>query len=86
MLRRLFAGHGQALPNNLNVPPVALVDTTVEYRVRVRMPQAVTGAQQRFVRGYCWVPVPIVITTGALIVVVAGMDWATTMQYLQPLL
>ena len=85
MLLRLLVGQGQVLPSSLKVPPVALVETTVEYRVLVRMPQAVTWAQQRLVSGYCSVPVPMVITTGALIVAVAGMAWATTMQYLHPL-
>ena len=42
-----MVGHGQAPPSSLNVPPVPLVDTTVEYRVRVRMAQAVSWAQQR---------------------------------------
>lgn len=78
MLVKLLDGQGQALPKSLNVPPVALVDTTVEYLVLVRMPQAVTGAQQRLVRGYWAVPVPMVTTTGALMVVVSGMAWATT--------
>ena len=60
--------------------------TQTEERVRVRMPQAVTCAQLRLVRGYSSVPVPIVMYTGALMVVVAGMDWATTIQYFPPLL
>ena len=34
MLRRLLVGQGQVLPKSLKVPPVALVETTVEYRVR----------------------------------------------------
>lgn len=85
MLLRLLVGQGQALPSSLKVPPVALVETTVEYRVLVRMPQAVTWAQQRLVSGYCSVPDPMVTTTGALMVVAAGIAWATTMQYLQPL-
>ena len=41
--------------------------------VRVRMPQAVTWAQQRLVSEYCCVPVPMVTTTGALMVAVAGI-------------
>ena len=81
---RLFVGHGQAFPNSLKVPPVALVETTVEYLVRVRMPQAVTWAQQRLVRGYCSVPVPMVTTTGAFMVVAAGMAWAMIIQYFHP--
>lgn len=84
MLGRLFVGHGQALPKSLNVPPVPLVETTVEYRVLVRMAQAVSCAQQRLVSGYSSVPVPIVTTTGALMVVASGMDCATTMQYFSP--
>ena len=51
ILVRELSGQGQVLPSNLKVPPVPLVATTAEYRVRVRMPQAVTGAQQRLVRG-----------------------------------
>ena len=42
MLLRLLVGQGQVLPSSLKVPPVALVETTVEYRVLVRIPQAVT--------------------------------------------
>ncbi len=73
------------MPSKRNVPPVALVETTAEYRVRVRMPHAVTWAQQRLVSGYCSVPVPMVMTTGALMVAAAGIAWAITMQYLHPL-
>lgn len=73
MLVRLLDGQGQAFPSSLKAPPVALVETTVEYLVLVRIAQAVTWAQQRFVRGYCSVPAPIVMTTGALIVVAAGI-------------
>lgn len=68
----------------MNVPPVALVDTTVLYLVRVRIPQAVACEQLHLVSGYCCVPVPMVMTTGALMVVAAGIACATTMQYLQP--
>ena len=61
-------------PSKRNVPPVAVVTTTAEYLVRVRMPQAVTCAQLHLVSGYWAVPVPMVTTTGALMVAVSGMD------------
>ena len=82
-VKALF-GEQQGRPSSLNVPLVALLDTTVEYFVLVRMAHAVTCAQHRFVRGYSSVPSPMVITTGATMVVSAGMVWATTMQYLHP--
>jgi hypothetical protein len=68
-----------------NVAPVEFVTTTVLYFVRVRTPHAVTCAQQRFVSGNCVAPVPMVNTTGALIVAVAGMVCANTIQYFSPL-
>jgi hypothetical protein len=73
MAVRLLLGAQLPFPSILNVPPVALVETTVEYLVRVRRLAAVTCAQQRFVRGYSSVPVPIVITTGAVMVVASGI-------------
>ena len=86
MLVRLLLGAQQGLPSIRNEPPVADVETQVEYRVRVRMPQAVTCAQLRLVSGYSVVPVPMVMYTGALIVAVSGIACATTMQYFSPLL
>lgn len=84
MLVSVLFGAQQGVPSSRKAPPVALVETTVLYRVRVLMPQAVTCAQLRLVSGYCAVPVPMVTTTGALIVVVAGIVCATTMQYFSP--
>ena len=84
MLVNALFGAQHGLPSNRNAPPVALVKTAVAYRVRVLMPQAVTCAQLRLVSGYCAVPVPMVITTGALMVVAAGIVCATTMQYFSP--
>nr|DAF77905.1 MAG TPA: hypothetical protein [Caudoviricetes sp.] len=81
MLVRLLLGAQQGLPSIRNEPPVADVETQAEYRVRVRMPQAVTCAQLRLVSGYSVVPVPMVMYTGALIVAVSGIACATTMQY-----
>ena len=66
-------GAQQGLPSILNVPPVALVETIVEYFVLVRMAHAVTCAQHLFTRGYVSVPVPMVMTTGAVMVVAAGI-------------
>lgn len=62
-----------SLPRSLKEPPATLVRTTVEYLVLVFIEQAKTGVQSQFSSGYSVVPVPIVITTGALIVVSAGM-------------
>ena len=84
MLVRSLLGMQHGLPNILKVPPVALVTTQVLYRVRVRMPQAVTGRQQEVVSGYRSVPDPMENTTGALIVADVGNACAITMQYLQP--
>jgi len=64
--------HGN-LPSSLNTPVVALVLTTVEYLVLVLIEQAVTGLQLQLTRLYSVVPSPMVITTGAVIVVSAGM-------------
>ena len=61
------------------------VRTTVEYLVLVLIEQASTGVQSQFNKGYSVVPSPIVITTGALMVVSTGIVCATTIQYLQPL-
>jgi hypothetical protein len=74
-----------SLPSSLKTPVVVLVLTTVEYLVLVLIEQAVTGLQSHPTRLYSVVPSPIVITTGAVIVVSAGMAYATTMQYLHPL-
>lgn len=74
MLLRLLFGEQQGLPSILKEPPAAVVTTTVLYFVLVRIPHAVTCEQLHFVRGYCTVPEPIVITTGAFIVVAAGID------------
>lgn len=73
MLVRLLSGVQQVLPSNLNTPPVVLVDTTVLYLVRVLIPHTVTCEQSHRVSGYCTVPAPIVITTGAFIVAVSGI-------------
>jgi hypothetical protein len=54
-------------------PLVAEVSTRNEYRVLVWMLQAVAGEQSQRVTAYCTVPSPMVTTTGALIVAVAGM-------------
>ena len=80
----LGAQHGD--PSIRKDPPEEVVLTQTEYRVLVRREQAVTCAQFLFVRGYSSVPVPIVTKTGALMVVVSGIDCATTIQYLQLLL
>ena len=77
--------HGN-FPRSLKEPPATSVRTIVEYLVLVLIEQAVTAVQSQFTKGYSVVPAPIVITTGALIVVSAGIVCATTMQYLQPLL
>jgi hypothetical protein len=70
------------LPNSLKVPDVVSVCTQVEYLVLVFIAQAVTGAQLQSSNGYVTVASPpIVITTGAVIVVVAGIACATTIQY-----
>ena len=42
MAVKLLLGAQQGWPSILNVPPVALVETTVVYLVLVRMQQAVT--------------------------------------------
>ena len=76
--------HGN-LPNSLKTPVVVFVLTTTEYLVLVLIAQAVTGLQLQPTRLYSVVSSPIVITTGAVIVVSAGIDCATTIQYLQPL-
>ena len=72
------------MPSILNVAPVADVTTRVAYLVRVLTPQAETCAQHRVVSGYCTVPSPIWITTGALIVGSTGIDCASTMQTFSP--
>ena len=84
MLFRALSGAQQGLPSSRKEPPVGLVLTQTAYRVRVRRPQAVTWAQFRRVKGYCTVPVPMVITTGALMVAASGIAWAMTMQYFSP--
>lgn len=70
LVSALFGGQ-QGRPSIFIVPTVAFVDTIVLYCVRMHMPQTVTCEQLRRVSGYCCVPVPIVMTTGALIVVAA---------------
>ena len=50
----------------MNAPPVAVVEILVLYRVLVRRLQAVAWVQSARFSGYNWVPVPIVIDTGAL--------------------
>ena len=72
------------MPSNLNTPVVALVLTIVEYLVLVFIEQAVIGLQSQPTRLYSVVPSPIVITTGAVMVVSAGIAYATTIQYLHP--
>jgi hypothetical protein len=73
MLVRLLLGEQQGVPSIRNEPPVGVVTTQREYLVRVRMPQAVTWEHDLFVIGYWVVPLPIVNTTGATIVVVSGI-------------
>ena len=46
----LFGAQDSPL-STLNVPPVAVVDTHIGYRVRVLIAQAVTCAQHLFVTG-----------------------------------
>jgi hypothetical protein len=75
-----LSGLQKGFPSILKVPPVALVATHTAYLVLLRMPQAVTGAQHLLVNGYSSVPVPMVNTTGAVIVVATGIDWAITTQ------
>ena len=84
MLVNLLFGAQHGFPINLNVPPVAVVLTHTEYLVRVLREQAVTGEQLQLVNGYCCVPSPTVTTTGAVIVVVDGIDCATIMQIFSP--
>jgi hypothetical protein len=79
----LGAQHGR--PSSLKAPPVAVVEILVLYRVLVRRLQAVAWVQSARFNGYNWVPVPIVINTGALIVAAAGMFWAITKQAFCPL-
>jgi hypothetical protein len=86
ILASVLSGEQQGLPNILNTPPVALVETHTEYRVRVRIPQAVTWAQFRFLNGYCTGPPLIVNTTGAFMVAALGISSVSTMQYFSPLL
>jgi hypothetical protein len=83
-LARTFVGAQQRFLRTLKTPEVAVVETTIGYRVLVRKAHAVTGAQLHFTSGYCVVEVPIVITTGILIVAVEGIVCAITKQYLQP--
>lgn len=79
----MLGAHGR-LPHSRKLPPVGVVCTTVAYFVRVRIEQAVAWAQLLLVSGYSVVPVPMVMYTGALIVVVAGIVCATMIQYLHP--
>ena len=51
MLESSLLGEQQGFPSMRKDPPVAVVTTQVEYLVRVRIPQAVTCAQLRFVMG-----------------------------------
>jgi hypothetical protein len=62
-----------SLPNNLNTPVVVFVFTTTEYLVLVLIAQAVIGLQSQLTKLYSVVPSPMVITTGAVIVVSAGI-------------
>ena len=73
-----------SLPKSLNTPVVASVFTTVEYLVLVLIEQAVIGLQSQPTKSYSVASSPMVITTGAVIVVSAGMAYATTIQYLHP--
>jgi hypothetical protein len=69
-------------PNNLNTPLVVLVETHALYLVLVLTLQAVACWQFLLTRGYnVAVSPPIVINTGAVIVVSAGIVCAITMQY-----
>lgn len=70
---KLLLGLQAGFPNILNVAPDAVVSTTTEYFVLVRMPQAVTGLQHLFTNGYWTVPLPIVNTTFDPIVAVCGI-------------
>jgi hypothetical protein len=84
MEARALFGEQHGRPNSLNVPPVAVVEILVLYRVLVRRLQAVAWVQSARFSGYNWVPVPIVIDTGALMVAAAGMFWAITRQTFCP--
>lgn len=83
-LARLLLGAQAARPSSRKLPPVAVVLSTVLYFVRVRIAQAVNCAQPQLVSGYCTVPLPIVTTTGAVMVAVVGIVCATTRQYFSP--
>jgi hypothetical protein len=71
--RKLLFGWQHGSPSILNTAVVGVVSTIVEYLVRARTPQAVTGLQHLLTNGYCCVPDPMVNTTGAFIVVAAGI-------------
>jgi hypothetical protein len=82
-VKLLFGAQGM-FPRSLNTPVVALVSTLVLYFVLVRMLQAVACVQSHLFSGYNSVPAPIVMNTGAVIVVASGIACATTIQYLHP--
>jgi hypothetical protein len=50
-LSRLFDGQQESPPKDLNTPPIAFVDTMVEYLVLVLIAQAVTCEQSHLVNG-----------------------------------
>jgi hypothetical protein len=84
-LSRLFCGQHLRPPKDLNTPPIAFVETIVEYLVRVLIAQAVTCEQSHLVNGYTVVvSPPILKATGIAIVAVVGIVCAITIQYLQP--
>ena len=76
------AGQGSwHFPTYLNTPVPTAVFTLTEYILRVLTCEAYTGVQSQLVNGYSVVSVPIVKTTGAVIVVVSGIGCAITTQY-----
>jgi hypothetical protein len=83
-LNKLLFGLHDNPPIDLNTPPIAFVDTIVEYLVLVLIAQAVTCEQSHLTNGYTVVvSPPILNATGILIVAVAGIVCAITTQYLQ---
>ena len=73
-LTKLLFGQQDMPPKDLNTPPVAFVETTVEYLVLVLIPQAVICEQSHLTNGYTVVVTPpIEKATGIFIVAVEGI-------------
>jgi hypothetical protein len=70
-VRLRFTQH--VLPKSLNRPLEGVVSTLIGYLVLDPIPDAVRGEQSLLTTGYCTVPEPMVITTGAFIVAVDGI-------------